>query len=211
MSGVVRLADNERVIAKVREVPGTDIRARRGRFRISYSDQAETTHLFQPGLAHAVEEFRHRTRRIGDVFFNPGNRDIRLQHLELLECRARLRKLSGLREARTINPMTAGKSRSVLNGLATEGDRFGVVARQVICRGQAHKEYCVLRIVRTRADRLFQMRDRSIRLAIKRKGPAEITVSGGEIRVEIDGSLKLLDRLLGVTPCEGHVAERETS
>lgn len=97
----------------------------------------------------------------------------------------------------------------MLHGLATEIDRFDVTARQIMRGGEAHKEYCVLRIVGAHADGLFQMRYRAVRLAIKGKGPAKITVSGSKVRVQIDGATELLNRLLGVTPCECHVAERE--
>ena len=132
-----------------------------------------------------------------------------MQFLEPLECHASFRKLPGLRKARTQNSMTAGKSRSVLYSLSTEINRFDVSASQVMSGGETHKEYCVLRIVRVHPDGLFQMRYRSVRLAIKRKGPAKITVSGSEVRVQIDGALKLLNRLLSVPPRECHVAERE--
>jgi len=35
--------------------------------------------LFQPGFAHAFEEFRHRARGIWDVAFDPRDRMFRLQ------------------------------------------------------------------------------------------------------------------------------------
>lgn len=97
----------------------------------------------------------------------------------------------------------------MLYSLATEINRFDVLACQVMSGGEAHKKYCILWVVRTHTDGLLQVRDRSVRLAIKGKGPAKITVSGSEVWVQIDGALELLNRLLGVTSSECHIAERQ--
>ena len=53
------------------------------------------------------------------------------------------------------------------------------------------------------------MIDRPVRLAVERERPAEITVSGGEVRIEIEGALEFFDRLVGASPRECHISERE--
>ena len=57
--------------------------------------------------------------------------------------------------------------------------------------------------------RLFQMRNCFIRLTVESKRPAKIAVCGGEIRVQVDGALELLNRVLSVALRECHAAERE--
>src|SRR5208282_3572854 len=103
--------------------------------------------------------------------------------------------------------MSIGQSEALLHDLAGTIDRFAKAPSEIMGGGEAHIEERILRIVRTHAHGLFQMRDRLVRLAIKGKGPAKIAVTGGEIRVQVDGAPELLNRLLGVTPRECHYPE----
>src|ERR1700682_6363217 len=38
--------------------------------------------LLEAGLAHTLDEFRHWPRRVRNVFFDPGNREIRVDFLQ---------------------------------------------------------------------------------------------------------------------------------
>ena len=81
--------------------------------------------------------------------------------------------------------MTASKIRSVLHRLATEINRFGVSASQIMRGGEAHKKYCVLRVVRAHSERQLQMRNGFVRLSVEGQRRAKVTVSGSKVRVYV--------------------------
>jgi len=96
--------------------------------------------LFEPGLAHAFEELRHRRRRIGDVFLDPGDGDFRVDFLHVRERSARRLDLSCLRQARDVDAMAAGKPMTLLHGLPAKPDDFGVAAGEIVGSSEAGVE-----------------------------------------------------------------------
>src|SRR5664279_5245839 len=105
--------------------------------------------------------------------------------------------------------MSSGPSVTLLQGLAAKTNRLVVAACKVMGAGERHIEFGVLRIVRTHSDGLFQLRDRLVRSTVEGECQSKITISGGEVRIEINGALEFLYRLVGAPHRVAHIAERE--
>src|SRR5262245_15191808 len=116
--------------------------------------------LFQSGLAHAVEKFGHWSGGIGNVLLNPCDRNVRLQFLELLQSPTRLIDLIGLCKAGDVNAVSPAQSPTLLDGPATERNRFGIMSCEIVSSSYCHIKYRVLRIVWAHANSLLGMCDR---------------------------------------------------
>src|SRR6516225_4039628 len=167
---------------------------------IASSPPVSKNSLFQPGLAHALEEFGHWPDGIGNVLLNPCDRNVRLQFLKPSQSLTRLIGLTGLGKARDVNAVSAAQSRTLLDGLATEGNRFAKMSCEIVSSSYCHIEYRVLRIVRAHADGLLGMCDRLF---------GSPGVGGREIRIEVERASELIDRFIGGPHCVSNEAERK--
>jgi hypothetical protein len=85
--------------------------------------------------AHPFQKLRHRTGCIRDVLFDPCNRNVGVQFLELVQFGARLINLPCLCKTRAKNPMARSPTGPLLEGLAAEIDCLAVAPSLIMrCR-----------------------------------------------------------------------------
>jgi hypothetical protein len=84
-----------------------------------------------------------------------------------------------------------------------------IAAGLIMSRSERRIEQCILRIVPAHSDGSLDMVDGSVGSAVEGERTAEKAVRGGEVQVEIECTLKFLDRLVSAPPGEADEAQRE--
>ena len=105
--------------------------------------------------------------------------------------------------------MTVRQLEALLDGFVGDADGLTVAVGLVMRRRKGCIEQRILRIVRTHTDGLFNVVDGLVGSSIKGECATEKAVRSGEVWVEIEGTLKFLNRLIGAAPGEGHKSQRE--
>src|SRR5260221_4818038 len=104
--------------------------------------------------------------------------------------------------------MPADDAGSQLHCLAGPVYGFGIAAGEIMrCRNAGEKE-AIQRIAWAHPDRLLQIRECVVRLAVKGQCPPDISIGRSKVRIEINRCSKATDRLISLSCHEREITER---
>src|ERR1019366_5395579 len=105
-----------------------------------------------------------------------------------------------------VNAITCGECGTLLYSCAAVFNCFGVSSSKIMGGGKTGVENRILWVVRAHTDRLLQMGNCLIRLAVECERPAEVAVGGCEVRVESDCAPEFRRCHAGLSPRKRRVA-----
>src|SRR5262245_25625226 len=136
-------------------------------------------------LAHAFEEFGHRSWRVGYVLLDPSNREIRMRFFHSRQCSARFLKSTRLSQTGNVDTCSPRHSRPCWKRSPAGSHGVIISSRHIMANSHPDIEDRVLWIVRAHSKRLLEVDHRFVELSVKSERPAEITMSCREVRVEL--------------------------
>ena len=104
--------------------------------------------------------------------------------------------VTGLREARNVDAISAAQLRRQLNCLSAKDNGFIETSFHIMGGRESYIEQSSLRIVRAHANSLLAMCNRFFGSVCQCERQGKVPVGGSKIRVEVERLCELLDRLV---------------